>query len=116
MPLAQTASRDRRDPSTALPMNLLDFQSRSESRAQGAAKSTSPSSRRAQRHFPPPRLLEKWRCARLGSANWSSPLLGLSALQGALDSIAVTTDAGRLYRVWAALTLVLAAPEYIVQK
>ena len=40
----------------------------------------------------------------------------LSALQAALDSIAVTTDAGKLNRVWAALTLVLAAPEYIVQK
>ncbi len=62
--------------SAPLPMNLLAFQSRSESLAQGAAKSTSPSSRRAQRHYPPPRLLEKWRCARLGSANWSSPLLG----------------------------------------
>jgi uncharacterized protein (DUF1800 family) len=40
----------------------------------------------------------------------------LTPLQAALDSIAVGTDAGKLNRIWAALTLVLAAPEYIVQK
>ncbi len=40
----------------------------------------------------------------------------LTPLRAALDSIAVATDAGKLNRIWAALTLVLAAPEYIVQK
>ena len=40
----------------------------------------------------------------------------LTSLRAALDSIAVATDAGKLNRIWAALTLVLAAPEYIVQK
>ena len=40
----------------------------------------------------------------------------LATLVPALDSIAAATDAGKLNRVWAALTLVLAAPEYLVQK
>jgi len=40
----------------------------------------------------------------------------LAALASALDSIAATTDSGKLNRIYAALTLVLAAPEYIVQK
>jgi len=40
----------------------------------------------------------------------------LAALKIGLDSIAATADAGRLNRVQAALTLVLAAPEYIAQK
>ncbi len=40
----------------------------------------------------------------------------VAALASALDSIAATSDAGRLNRIHAALTLVLAAPEYIVQK
>ena len=44
------------------------------------------------------------------------PAATLSTLATALDSIAVTSDAGKLNRIWAALTLVLAAPEYIVQK
>ena len=34
----------------------------------------------------------------------------------ALDTIPATTDAGKLNRIHAALTLVLASPEYIVQK
>ncbi len=60
---------------TPLPMNLLAFQSHSESRAQGAAKSTSPSSRRAQRHFPPPRLLEKvaLRAFGVGELEFAAP-------------------------------------------
>ena len=40
----------------------------------------------------------------------------LATLASALDSIAAGTDAGKLNRVWAALVLVLASPEYIVQK
>ena len=40
----------------------------------------------------------------------------LTALTQALDTISVTTDAGKLNRIHAALTLVLASPEYIVQK
>ncbi|MDB5874854.1 MAG: hypothetical protein JWQ07_4296 [Ramlibacter sp.] len=40
----------------------------------------------------------------------------LATLKTALDSINVVTDAGKLNRVHAALTLVMAAPEYIVQK
>jgi uncharacterized protein (DUF1800 family) len=40
----------------------------------------------------------------------------LTPLRAALDSVAVATDGGKLNRIWAALTLVLAAPEYIVQK
>ena len=40
----------------------------------------------------------------------------LAPLKTALDSIAVTTPAGPLNRLYAALTLVMAAPEYITQK
>jgi uncharacterized protein (DUF1800 family) len=40
----------------------------------------------------------------------------LAALKTALDTIAVTTSAGQLNRLYAALTLVMAAPEYITQK
>ena len=40
----------------------------------------------------------------------------LTTLTAALDSIAASTSAGKLNRIWAALTLVLGAPEYIVQK
>jgi uncharacterized protein (DUF1800 family) len=44
------------------------------------------------------------------------PASRIAALKTALDTIVVTTDAGKLNRVLAALTLVLAAPEYIAQK
>ena len=40
----------------------------------------------------------------------------LATLKTALDTIAATSDSGKLNRIRAALTLVLAAPEYIVQK
>jgi uncharacterized protein (DUF1800 family) len=40
----------------------------------------------------------------------------LATLKTALDTISAATDAGKSNRVYAALTLVLAAPEYIVQK
>jgi len=40
----------------------------------------------------------------------------LATLKTALDSINVSTAAGKLNRVHAAITLVMAAPEYIVQK
>jgi uncharacterized protein (DUF1800 family) len=40
----------------------------------------------------------------------------LTTLKTALDSISVTTDTGKLNRIYAAITLVMAAPEYIVQK
>jgi uncharacterized protein (DUF1800 family) len=40
----------------------------------------------------------------------------LALLKGALDSIAVTTDTGKNNRLYAALTLVLASPEFIAQK
>lgn len=40
----------------------------------------------------------------------------LALLKTALDSIAVTTDAGKNNRLYAALTLVMVAPEYIAQK
>ena len=40
----------------------------------------------------------------------------LSTLAAALESIAAGSDSGKLNRIYAALTLVLAAPEYIVQK
>jgi hypothetical protein len=33
-----------------------------------------------------------------------------------LDTVPITTEAGKLNRVHAALTLVMASPEYIVQK
>ena len=48
-------------------------------------------------------------CSQLSAAT-------LSQIQPALDSIAVTTDAGKLNRIYAALTLVMASPEYITQK
>ncbi|WP_228488171.1 DUF1800 domain-containing protein [Caenimonas koreensis] len=44
------------------------------------------------------------------------PAARLATLKTALDTINPTTDAGKLNRVKAALTLVLAAPEYIAQK
>jgi uncharacterized protein (DUF1800 family) len=40
----------------------------------------------------------------------------ISTLKTALDSIAVTTTAGQTNRLVAAITLVMAAPEYLVQK
>jgi hypothetical protein len=40
----------------------------------------------------------------------------LATLKTALDSISVTTDTGKLNRIYAAITLVMASPEYIVQK
>ena len=49
------------------------------------------------------------------AANQLSPTT-LAMLATALDSIAAATDTGKLNRVRCALTLVLAAPEYIVQK
>jgi uncharacterized protein (DUF1800 family) len=44
------------------------------------------------------------------------PAATLAALKTALDTIAVTTDTGKLNRVYAALTLVMASPSYIAQK
>ena len=40
----------------------------------------------------------------------------LTTLKAAIDTISADNDAGKLNRVYAALTLVLASPEYIVQK
>ena len=40
----------------------------------------------------------------------------LAPLKSALDTIAVATDAGKSNRIYAALTLVTAAPEFIAQK
>ena len=40
----------------------------------------------------------------------------LSTLQAAIDTISISTSAGQLNRIHAALTLVLASPEYIVQR
>jgi hypothetical protein len=40
----------------------------------------------------------------------------LSALQSALDSIDADTTAGQTNRLHAALTLVMSAPEYLIQK
>ncbi len=40
----------------------------------------------------------------------------LATLKAAVDTISAANDAGKLNRVYAALTLVLASPEYIVQK
>jgi hypothetical protein len=40
----------------------------------------------------------------------------LATLKTALDSVSVTTDTGKLNRIYAAITLVMASPEYIVQK
>lgn len=44
------------------------------------------------------------------------PAATLAALKTALDTIAVTTDAGRNNRIYAAITLVMASPAYIAQK
>jgi uncharacterized protein (DUF1800 family) len=44
------------------------------------------------------------------------PQSRIDTLKAALDTINVATDAGKLNRVKAALTLILAAPEYIAQK
>jgi uncharacterized protein (DUF1800 family) len=44
------------------------------------------------------------------------PATTLATLKTALDSISVSTDAGKLNRVYAAVTLVMAAPAYIAQK
>jgi hypothetical protein len=40
----------------------------------------------------------------------------IASLKTALDSIAVTTTAGQNNRLYAAIVLVMAAPEYLVQK
>jgi uncharacterized protein (DUF1800 family) len=40
----------------------------------------------------------------------------LATMKSALDTLAATSDAGKANRLYAALTLVLAAPEYITQK
>ena len=40
----------------------------------------------------------------------------VSLIKGALDSMALGTDAARLNRIYTALVLVLAAPEFIIQK
>ena len=40
----------------------------------------------------------------------------LGQIQSAIASMPSGTDASRLNRVYAALTLVMAAPEYIIQK
>ncbi len=40
----------------------------------------------------------------------------VGAIKGALDSMAAGTDAARLNRIYAALVMVMAAPEFIVQK
>ena len=40
----------------------------------------------------------------------------LSTIQSAIDKISISTSAGQLNRIHAALTLVLASPEYIVQR
>ncbi len=44
------------------------------------------------------------------------PAATLAALATALNTIAVTTDAGKNNRVYAAITLVMASPAYIAQK
>ena len=40
----------------------------------------------------------------------------LASLKSALDTISAATDAGKSNRIYAALTLVAAAPEFIAQK
>ena len=40
----------------------------------------------------------------------------IASMKTALDSIAVTTPAGQNNRLYAALVLVMAAPEFLVQK
>jgi len=50
----------------------------------------------------------------LGASQLSSSTL--TAMQGALDTIPTSTSAGALNRIYAALTLVLASPEYIAQR
>ncbi len=50
----------------------------------------------------------------LAASQLSSPTL--TSMQGALDTIPTTTSAGALNRIHAALTLVLASPEYIAQR
>jgi hypothetical protein len=50
----------------------------------------------------------------LAASQLSSPTL--TSMQGALDTIPTTTPAGALNRIHAALTLVLASPEYIAQR
>jgi Protein of unknown function (DUF1800) len=40
----------------------------------------------------------------------------LNAIQTAISTIAVSTDAGRKNRLYAAILLVMASPEYLVQK
>ena len=44
------------------------------------------------------------------------PITTINMLKTALDTIAVTNDAGKLNRVYAAVTLVMASPAYIAQK
>jgi uncharacterized protein (DUF1800 family) len=50
----------------------------------------------------------------LAAGQVSAPTL--ATLKTALDTISITTDTGKLNRVYAALTLVMASPEYITQK
>jgi len=50
----------------------------------------------------------------LAGSQLSAATLGL--MQTALDTISVSTSAGVLSRIHAALILVLASPEYVVQK
>ena len=44
------------------------------------------------------------------------PAATLASLKTALDTVAVSTDAGKLNRIYAAITLVMASPSYIAQK
>ena len=48
-------------------------------------------------------------CGQLSSTS-------VTDIRTAIDSIAVTTAAGQLNRLYAAITLVMASPEYLVQK
>ena len=50
----------------------------------------------------------------LAASQISAPTL--ATLKSALDTVPTDTDAGKLNRIYAALVLVLASPEYIVQK
>ena len=50
----------------------------------------------------------------LAAGQISGPSLGV--MQAALDTIDVTSAAGANNRLYAALTLVMSAPEYLIQK
>jgi hypothetical protein len=50
----------------------------------------------------------------LAAGQLSAPTL--ASLKTALDSIATTTTAGQNNRLYASITLVMAAPEYLAQK